>query len=183
MTDRLKGKVAIITGAASGIGQGAAKLFSDEGATVVGADLNTDNLNKEINKITETGKDALAERLDVSDADSWQKVVDDTIKQFGKIDILVNVAGISNFKDIFQTKISDWNKIISVDATGTFLGMKTVAPKMQKNGKGSIVNTASVAALSRRSTCSNAGRTPVIFSIPSSTSILEFERLSTITTS
>ena len=111
------------------------------------ADLNTEKLNQEINKITATGKDALALKLDVSDPDSWQKVVEGTIKQFGKIDILVNVAGISNFKDIFQTSVSDWNKIISVDAKGTFLGMKTVAPKMKTNGKGSIVNTSSLAAL------------------------------------
>lgn len=145
--DRLSGKVAIVTGAASGIGLGTAKLMAEEGAKVVATDLQFEDLKKGVKEITEKGGTAVALEHDVSKVEDWHKVINETLETFEKIDILVNNAGIFVPKGILETDLELWNKIIRVNATSQFLGMKAVIPHMQQNGKGSIINISSIAAL------------------------------------
>lgn len=141
---RLENKVAIITGAAGGMGLATAKLFAQEGAKVVGADVQLELLEKEFKTID---GEVLALKLDVSAAEDWKKVVDKTIEKYGKLDILVNNAGIHIAKGILETEDKDWDKVMDINITGVFYGMKEAIPHMQKNGKGSIVNISSIAAI------------------------------------
>lgn len=142
---RLKNKVAIITGAAGGMGLSTAQLFFQEGAKVVLTDVQEDLLQKEASAIS-GGNDVLPIVLDVSSSENWKQVVEKTIEAYGKIDILVNNAGIFTGKGILEAGESDWDKVMSINTTGVFLGMKEVIPHMQKNGGGSIVNISSIGA-------------------------------------
>ncbi|SDW68527.1 SDR family NAD(P)-dependent oxidoreductase [Paenibacillus sp. PDC88] len=144
---RLTGKVAIITGAASGMGLAGAQLFAREGAKVVATDVVQDVLQEKVNEIIASGGDAVALKLDVSNPESWNVVVEETIAKYGKIDILVNNAGIHIAKGILDAEVPDWNKVMDINTSGVWLGMKAVIPHMQKNGKGSIVNTSSIAGI------------------------------------
>lgn len=144
---RLAEKVAIITGAASGMGQAAAQLFADEGAKVVATDVTYDELQLTVKAITDDGGIAIALQHDVSSDESWRSVVDQAVANFGKIDILVNNAGIHVPKGILEENLDGWNRVMGINCTGVWLGMKTVIPHMQRNGKGSIVNTSSIAAM------------------------------------
>ncbi|MGH2318604.1 SDR family NAD(P)-dependent oxidoreductase [Planococcus sp. SE5232] len=144
---RLDGKVAIITGAASGMGLAGAQLFAKEGAKIVATDVVTDALEEKVNEIKLNGGEAIALRLDVSQPDSWKEVIEKTIETYGKIDILVNNAGIHIAKGILEAEMDDWNKVMAINSTGVWLGMQAVIPHMQKNGGGSIVNTSSIAAI------------------------------------
>ncbi|MGK7379237.1 SDR family NAD(P)-dependent oxidoreductase [Planococcus sp. 1R117A] len=144
---RLDGKVAIITGAASGMGLAGAQLFAKEGAKVVATDVVVDALEEKVNEIKSNGGEAIALRLDVSQPDSWKEVIDKTIEEYGKIDILVNNAGIHIAKGILEAELDDWDKVMAINTTGVWLGMKSVIPHMQNNGGGSIVNTSSIAAI------------------------------------
>ncbi|KOS68179.1 short-chain dehydrogenase [Lysinibacillus contaminans] len=144
---RLQNKVAIITGAASGMGLAAAQLFAKEGAKVVATDITQDILNEKVNEIVANGGDSIALTLNVADQNSWQKVIDETIAKYSKIDILVNNAGIHIAKGVLEAELDDWNKVMSINTTGVWLGMKAVIPYMQRNGAGSIVNTSSIAAI------------------------------------
>lgn len=144
---RLTGKVAIITGAASGMGLAGAQLFAREGAKVVATDIVAEPLQEKVNAIVASGGEALALQLDVASPESWSAVVNETIAKYGRIDVLVNNAGIHIAKGILEAELDDWNKVMAVNTTGVWLGMKSVIPYMQQNGKGSIVNTASIAAI------------------------------------
>ncbi|KGR79195.1 SDR family NAD(P)-dependent oxidoreductase [Ureibacillus manganicus] len=143
---RLAGKVAIITGAASGMGLAGAQLFAKEGAKVVATDI-SNALEERVSEIVANGGDAIAVRLDVASPDSWNEVIEKTIDKYGKIDILVNNAGIHIAKGILEAELDDWNKVMTINTTGVWLGMKSVIPHMQNNGGGSIVNTSSIAAI------------------------------------
>lgn len=142
---RVDGKVAIITGCASGMGLAAAELFAREGAKVVATDRAIDQLKREMDAIG--NPNILALEHDIASEADWQKVVDAAIAKFGKIDILVNNAGISNHTGILEETIDGWNKVIAINLTAVWLGMKAVVPHMQKNGKGAIVNTSSLASM------------------------------------
>ncbi len=85
--------------------------------------------------------------MDVSDLESWNKVIDKTLEQYGKIDILINNAGIHMAKGILDAELDDWNKVMAINTTGVWLGMKAVIPHLQNQGGGSIVNTSSIAAI------------------------------------
>ena len=139
---RLTGKVAIVTGAASGMGAATARVFAREGAKVVIADV----LEEEGAKLAaEIGAAARFERLDVTDEEGWQAVVANTIRHFGGLDILVNNAGISgnSVTDLYSTE--GWHRIISINATGVFLGAKHAIKAMLAQGKGgAIVNMSSI---------------------------------------
>jgi NAD(P)-dependent dehydrogenase (short-subunit alcohol dehydrogenase family) len=141
---RLEGKVALISGAASGMGAATARLFAREGAKVVIADL----LEAEGQKLAdEIGAAARFERLDVTNEDDWAAVVAATVKHFGKLDVLVNNAGISGSaeEDLFSTEA--WHRIMAVNATGSFFGTKHAVGAMITGGGGSIVNLSSIAAI------------------------------------
>jgi NAD(P)-dependent dehydrogenase (short-subunit alcohol dehydrogenase family) len=142
----LKGKTALITGGTSGIGAETARLFLQEGANVLIAD------------VVETGAEAIVDAapagssarwimLDVAREDHWEAAVGLAVSLFGRLDILVNCAGRSSQVQGDALGVDAWNGIMSVNATGVFLGVKHVVPVMQKNGGGSIVNIASIMAL------------------------------------
>jgi NAD(P)-dependent dehydrogenase (short-subunit alcohol dehydrogenase family) len=141
---RLENKVAIITGAASGMGLAAARLFAKEGAKVVATDIAIKELTEEVSDIE---GDILSLKLDVTSEEQWRSVSERAKNDFGKIDILINNAGVSVHKGLLEEDLEGWNKAISLNLTSVWLGMKTVIPYMQKNGKGSIVNCVSLAAL------------------------------------
>lgn len=134
--DRLNGKVAIISGAARGMGRATAELFVQEGATVVGGDM------REAEGASDSKVDFVS--LDVREEESWNSVVADTVGKYGTVDILVNNAAVITYEPILETTMEVWNNIVSVDQLGVFLGMKAVIPVMQRNGGGSIVNFSSI---------------------------------------
>lgn len=138
---RLKDKVAIITGGASGIGASLAKLFTAEGATVIAADINQDALNE-----ISTHENIHGMKLDVTSEENWQTLVNNIEKQFGKIDILINNAGVSSEKSIQQIDYKDWELLSKINGFGTLLGLKYIIPIMEKYKTGSIVNLSSVTA-------------------------------------
>lgn len=142
--NRLDGKVAIITGAASGMGLAAVDLFSREGARVVATDVVADVLEAEVARL---GGDVLAVPADVASADDWAAVVDTTARTFGGVDVLVNNAGVFLARGLLETERADWDRVLSINAVGVWLGMKAVIPQLQARGGGSIVNCSSIAGL------------------------------------
>lgn len=147
MMKRLVGKVAIITGAGNGQGAFEAKLFAEHGAKIIVTDINIEGANKTVREIKDKGGEAFAVYHDVSSKEQWQKVAKESIANFGKVDILVNNAGVDQAKTIEEITEEDWDRILNVNLKGVFLGIQAIAPLMQKNGLGSIINIASVAAL------------------------------------
>ncbi len=144
---RLDGKVALITGGASGMGASMARIFAGEGAKVVVADMLEDEGQKIVGEITRANGAAIFQRLDVSSEAEWQAAIAATLAAFGKLDILVNDAGISgsDVEDLFDT--AAWQRLMAVNATGAFLGMKFAIPEMKKAGGGSIVNISSISGV------------------------------------
>ena len=139
---RLDNKVAIITGGARGQGAAEARLFGDEGATVVVTDV-LDDVGGEF----AAGIGAEFLHHDVSSEDDWAAVVADVIDHHGQIDILINNAGILHGSRLVNYQTADWDRVIAVNQTGVFLGMRAVAQSMIDGGGGSIVNISSVAGL------------------------------------
>ncbi len=139
--DRLKGKVAIITSGAGGIGKETAQLFVKEGASVAIFDVNKDGINA---ALTDVGGDSRGYVVDVSSFGDVSKNVEQVVNDFGHIDILINAAGIT--RDGFLTKmdVQDWDKVIAINLTGPFNCTKAVAPHMMEQGKGNIINVSSV---------------------------------------
>lgn len=144
--NRLAHKVAIITGAANGIGEVTAKLFAKEGAKVVIADLDSANGERVAAEINGDFPDtAIFQKTDVSSEADWKACIEAAEKAFGKVHIVVNNAGISYTENIFETTMESWNKTVAVNQTGVFLGMKYGIEAMKKHGEPSaIVSTASV---------------------------------------
>jgi 3(or 17)beta-hydroxysteroid dehydrogenase len=141
---RVSGKVAIVTGGASGIGAATVKLLASEGAAVVAADVNRE-LGEAL--VKEIGERAVFARHDVSDEASWQRLIRDTEQRFGKLDVLVNNAGIIAVANVEETTLETWRRIQAVNSDGVFLGCKHAIPAMRRAGGGSIVNVSSLAAL------------------------------------
>lgn len=137
---RLAGKVAIVTGAARGMGAATARLFATEGAKVALGDV----LDGECRTVAEEiGEAALALHLDVSVEDDWAQAVRATEERFGAPNVLVNNAGILLMKSIEETTLKEYMKVIRVNQAGVFLGMRTAIPAMRRAGGGSIVNVSS----------------------------------------
>lgn len=141
---RVVGKVAIVTGAASGMGKADAQLLAAEGAKVVVTDLNETDGQAVADAI---GENAVFMRLNVTDEDNWKSVVAATVEQFGQLDILVNNAGMIALGSIVDTDLKSWRQINSVNSDGVFLGCKHSIPAMAESGGGSIINMSSVAAI------------------------------------
>src|SRR5579872_966557 len=144
---RLDGKVALITGAASGMGASMARIFAREGAKVTVADMLEKEGQEIVDGIVKGNGAAIFQRLDVTSEAEWQAAVAATVAAFGKLDILVNDAGISgsNVDDLFDTDA--WERIMGINATGTFLGIKHAIPAMRTAGGGSIVNISSISGI------------------------------------
>jgi len=145
--DRVKGKVAIVTGAASGIGRATASLLAKEGAKVVIADIDGVNGRKVAEEIRREGGEALFVKHDVTTESDWSEVIEKTLAEFGKLDILVNNAGVLFAKPIEETSLEEWRWLMSVNVDGVFLGTKYAAGAMKKSGGGSIINLSSVAGI------------------------------------
>ncbi|MDQ7821392.1 MAG: 3-oxoacyl-[acyl-carrier-protein] reductase [Candidatus Eremiobacteraeota bacterium] len=141
---RLKDKVAIITGSASGIGKSAALVFAREGAKVVVCDVNEENIEKTVADIKALGAEAMGIVIDVSKAPQVEKMVQKVHEHFGRIDILVNNAGITRDALLIKLSEENWDKVIEVNLKGVFLCTQAVAKKMVTQGKGKIINTSSV---------------------------------------
>lgn len=144
---RLEGKVALISGGARGQGAAEAKLFAQEGAKVVFGDV-LDQEGKQVEaEINESGGEATYVHLDVSKEKDWIAIIDTAVTRFGKLDILINNAGITIRKSIEDTSEEDWDRIMAINAKGVFLGTKHSIPVMRQAGGGSIVNISSTAGL------------------------------------
>src|ERR1700681_2530429 len=141
---RVQDKVALVTGGASGIGFATAKLFVEEGATVVVADRDVAAATA---AVAELGQRACFHRLDVTREDEWAAVTDAVVRDFGRIDIVVNNAGVVLFKDFEATTLDDWRALMAVNLDGTFLGCKHAVRVMKDRGGGSIVNLSSIAGI------------------------------------
>ena len=145
---RLDGKVAIITGAASGIGRGTAMRFAGEGAAVVIADLNVEGGEAAVRDCREHGGRAVFQKADVSSEAEIMALVARAVKEFGRLDIIYNNAGIGGaVGPLEQISVEDWDRSIAVLLRSVFLGIKHSVPEMRKAGGGSIISTASVAGI------------------------------------
>ncbi|CAH0118354.1 MULTISPECIES: SDR family NAD(P)-dependent oxidoreductase [unclassified Paenibacillus] len=145
---RLENKVAIVTGAGSGMGREEALLFAREGAKVVATDIREETVREVVALIQENGGEAAGFSHNVASEDQWAQIVKETIAKYGKVDILVNNAGVSgDATRMHEITLETWNKIMDINLTGTFLGMKYVIPHMLANKGGSIVNISSIAGL------------------------------------
>ncbi len=150
--NRLDGMVALVSGAARGIGAETARKMAAAGATVVVGDVLAERVRETAKEITDAGGKALALALDVTTEDSWTAAVAAALKQFGKLDILVNNAGMFLGKDLMDATLEEWNRLVAVNMTGVWLGTRACAPALAESGKTSrhgsaIVNLASVAGL------------------------------------
>src|SRR6185503_6684895 len=134
-------KVAVVTGAARGIGLAIAKKFLAEGYCVALLDIDGKEL---VNADATLGENTLAIVCDVADAAQVRKAVDETVARFGRIDALVNNAGIAVFKPLLETTQSEWERVLAVNLTGPFLLSQACAPVMLKTSGGSIVNIGSI---------------------------------------
>lgn len=144
---KLKGKVALVTGAGMGMGYSEALLFAQEGAAVIATDINAsvgDKITREIQKI---GGKVIFLQQDVSQEEAWQEVVKKGVEAYGKVDILVNNAAIFLRKGVEDTTSQEWDQIFNVNAKSVFLGCKHITPVMRTAGGGSIVNISSIYGL------------------------------------
>src|SRR5271167_4144617 len=145
---RLEGKVAVITGAASGMGRATAARFAGEGASVVIADLNTAGGESAVRECKENGGNAVFQHTDVTSEAAIKAVVDRAVKEFGKLDIMFNNAGLAGaLGSLEQTTAENWDRTFAILLRAVFLGIKYSIPEMRKAGGGSIISTASVAGL------------------------------------
>ena len=133
---RLPGKVVLVTGAASGIGHAVAELFASEGATVFASDIASPKL------AYSDGIEAL--KLDVTSEDNWEAAVDTIVERTGRLDVLINNAGIIAYEPLHELEVNAWMKMIAVDQTGVFLGMREAVRVMRRQKSGSIVNISSI---------------------------------------
>jgi NAD(P)-dependent dehydrogenase (short-subunit alcohol dehydrogenase family) len=144
---KLAGKVAIITGAASGIGRATAELFARQGARVVVADINTEGGADIVKAIIDSGGEALFIRTDVTQCGDAESMVEATMRTYQGLDILVNNAGILAFGTILKTKEEDWDRVMAVNLKGVYLCSKAAAPRLIERGGGVIINVASIGGL------------------------------------
>jgi NAD(P)-dependent dehydrogenase (short-subunit alcohol dehydrogenase family) len=140
---QLSGKVALITGGASGIGRATALLFAREGASVVVADVNQEAGQRVVEEIVRAGGSGFFEAVDVALAADCRRLVESTIRELGRIDILFNNAGIIRRATVIHLTEENWDRVMAVNVKSIYLLSREVIPQMEKQGAGSIINTAS----------------------------------------
>ncbi|MFC9440946.1 SDR family NAD(P)-dependent oxidoreductase, partial [Nocardia sp. NPDC057030] len=144
---RLAGRVALITGATGGIGRATAELFAREDAQLVVTDRDGDAVEALATRLRADDADVMGAELDVSSPEQWKRVIESTRLRFGGLDILINVAGVVDWAGVEDAEQESWDRVIAVNQTGTWLGMKTAMPLLRASGAASIVNTSSVLGL------------------------------------
>lgn len=145
--ERLREKVALVTGAARGLGAAIAARFAEEGARVVLSDVR-DDLGAETAAILSTrGQSARYVHLNIADPGGWERTISEIEETEGRLDILVNNGGINLRKGIAEVSLTEWNEVISINLTGTMLGIKAATPLMRRAGSGSIINVSSISGL------------------------------------
>jgi NAD(P)-dependent dehydrogenase (short-subunit alcohol dehydrogenase family) len=151
---RLNGKVAVITGAAGGQGQAAARLFAEEGARLVATDIDEEGAEKTVEEIRDAGGEAIALRTDVSREKDVAEMIRAAVDEFGTLDVLFNNAGVGysaadrlTMASVVDTPEEDWDAILAINLKGAAMGCKHAIPVMVENGGGAIVNNASINAL------------------------------------
>ena len=140
----LSGKVAIVTGGARGIGAATAEAMAAAGAAVVVADVLDEEGERMASHLRDGGYTARYEHLDVSDEANWDHVLEKTVAELGGLHVLVNNAGIGTMSDVETETREGWDRLIAINQTGVWLGMKTAAPRMRASGGGSILNVSSI---------------------------------------
>ena len=140
----LNGRVALVTGAARGIGASAARELADAGASIVLTDVLDAEGKALADELRGAGRQATYLHLDVADEKQWRDVVDAAVTLYGRLDILVNNAGIAAMSDVEAETLEGWNRLIAINQTRVWLGMKAVIPSMRAVGGGSIVNLSSI---------------------------------------
>jgi NAD(P)-dependent dehydrogenase (short-subunit alcohol dehydrogenase family) len=144
----VSGKTILITGGAGGLGFAMTEVLLKNKANVVMLDVASDAGNEKLEELKRAGYDAVSfMQIDVTKEEDWKRVVDDSVERYGRIDVLVNNAGINIRKPIEEMNISEWNTMMSVNTGSVFLGCKYVIPIMKKQGGGAIINTSSVCGL------------------------------------
>ena len=141
--ERLKGKVALISGAAKGMGTVEARMFAKEGASLVLGDVLEDEGAKLALEISAGGASCVFTPLDVRKTSQWESAVTKATSAYGRLDVLVNNAGVTSRMNLLDAPEEDWDRVLDINAKGSFLGIKAVIPAMRKSGGGSIVNISS----------------------------------------
>lgn len=144
---RLDGKIAMVTGAARGMGEVEARLFAEEGATVVLCDVSDGDGERVADDIVAHGGAAQYLHLNITDEDNWRDVIAETVSRHGRLDILVNNAGISGYDEENNLGTSTWDRLLDINAKGVFLGMKHAIGVMEHGDGGSIVNISSISGI------------------------------------
>lgn len=145
MSCNIREKVVVITGASSGLGEATARLLSKEGASVVLGARRADRLKSLTDEITKAGGRALAIATDVTDFDQVKKLVDAAVQKFGRVDVVINNAGLMPSSPLVRLKIDDWDRMIDVNIKGVLYGIAAALPHMQRQKSGHIINVSSVA--------------------------------------
>lgn len=146
-TGRVSGKVALVTGAASGIGRATAILLAQEGAQVAVTDLDADGTAETMKMIEAAGGVALSHRLDVTSEADWQAAMKKVEQTWGRLDILVNSAGISFAKPVTEMTLEEWRLVLAVNLDAVFLGTRAAIGAMRRTGRGSIINISSASGI------------------------------------
>jgi len=145
---RLRGRCALVTGAASGIGRSTAKLFAREGARVALADVDEAGLARVAGELAAIpGAEVIAQRIDVTDERAWRASFDELLARWGAVDVLVNSAGIADEAPLVDLRLERWRRVLAVNLDGTFLGVAAAIRAMRPAGRGAIVNVSSLAGV------------------------------------
>ncbi|HET8587621.1 MAG TPA: glucose 1-dehydrogenase [Candidatus Limnocylindria bacterium] len=144
MDGTLRGKVAIVTGAARGIGQATVRSLARQGVSVVATDVLDDEGEALVGEVSAGGAQVRYAHLDVASEDEWREVVERTLRELGRLDILVNNAGIGTLADVEQETVDGWTRTIDINQKGVWLGMRAAIPAMREHDGGSIINVSSI---------------------------------------
>jgi NADP-dependent 3-hydroxy acid dehydrogenase YdfG len=145
MSDHIEGKVIVITGASSGLGEAAARHLAAQGARLVLGARRTDRIEALANELTESGAEALAVTTDVTDREEVQALVDAAVERFGRIDVLINNAGIMPLSPLEMLRVDEWDRAIDVNVKGVLYGIAAALPYMKEQESGHVINVSSVA--------------------------------------